>query len=225
MLKKIKNSNKAFTLIELLVVISVIGLISTIATVSLNNARTKARDTKRLADINTFNKAMRAFKIDNGNYAISCNSYQNCYNLDWTPCTGDGCYRCYNITEGSPSSCTVDNYLTAGQISDPSNSEDDCNGNNTSNCQYDFLYAPSVSALRYAVYFYLESSTELGNSGAANCVTDGFTTICDSRVDFNRVFGMSLGYSCPLNDLIDLCNFWDSNGDGFIGFNDRNDHF
>ena len=42
---------RGFTLVELLVVIAIIGLLSTLAVVSLNSARGKARDAKRLADI------------------------------------------------------------------------------------------------------------------------------------------------------------------------------
>jgi prepilin-type N-terminal cleavage/methylation domain-containing protein len=43
---------KAFTLIELLVVIAIIGLLASIVLVSLNSTRAKARDTRRIADLN-----------------------------------------------------------------------------------------------------------------------------------------------------------------------------
>ena len=46
-----QNRKKGFTIIELLVVISIIGLLSTISVVSLNGARIKSRDAKRVSDI------------------------------------------------------------------------------------------------------------------------------------------------------------------------------
>ena len=55
------KNNKAFTLIELLVVIAIIGLLSTLAVVALNNARLKARDVKRKADIVQLSKALELY--------------------------------------------------------------------------------------------------------------------------------------------------------------------
>ena len=61
----IKNK-KGFTLIELLVVIAIIALLSTIAVVSLGNARQKARDTKRIADIKQIQTALELDYSSNG---------------------------------------------------------------------------------------------------------------------------------------------------------------
>jgi len=61
-------SKKGFTLIELLVVISIIGLLSTIAVVSLGSARAKSRDTKRAADIKQMQTALEQYYSDQGNY-------------------------------------------------------------------------------------------------------------------------------------------------------------
>lgn len=50
---KIKSG---FTVIELLIVIAIIGVLATVATVAVFNARTKARDTKRKADLSQIGK-------------------------------------------------------------------------------------------------------------------------------------------------------------------------
>lgn len=64
---KIKDA-KGFTLIELLVVIAIIGILSTLAVVSLGNAREKARDAKRLSDVKQIQTALELYYADNNNY-------------------------------------------------------------------------------------------------------------------------------------------------------------
>lgn len=49
---------KGFTLIELLVVIAIIGLLSSVVFASLNSARVKARDARRLADVKEMTKVL-----------------------------------------------------------------------------------------------------------------------------------------------------------------------
>jgi prepilin-type N-terminal cleavage/methylation domain-containing protein len=58
-------NRRAFTLVELLVVISIIGLLSTIATVSLGSARAKSRDAKRMADLRQISQAVELFSDTN----------------------------------------------------------------------------------------------------------------------------------------------------------------
>ncbi len=71
-------NKKGFTLIELLVVIAIIGLLSTLAVVSLNNARAKSRDAKRVSDIKQVQTALELFYNDNNGYpTVTVNTNNN----------------------------------------------------------------------------------------------------------------------------------------------------
>lgn len=61
-MKMLKNVKKrGFTLIELLVVIAIIGILSSIVMASLNSARAKSRDAKRLSDIKSLQLALELY--------------------------------------------------------------------------------------------------------------------------------------------------------------------
>jgi prepilin-type N-terminal cleavage/methylation domain-containing protein len=62
------KQKKAFTLIELLVVIAIIGLLATISIVALSNARSRARDARRLSDIKQLQTAIEMYYQYNGYY-------------------------------------------------------------------------------------------------------------------------------------------------------------
>ncbi len=66
--KQSKNSQLGFTLIELLVVVAIIGLLASVVMVSLNSARAKARDAKRISDLRQIQIALELFHTDNGFY-------------------------------------------------------------------------------------------------------------------------------------------------------------
>ena len=69
-----KINKQGFTLIELLVVIAIIGLLSTLAVVSLNNAREKSRDAKRVSDIKQVQTALELYYTDNNGYPLTAAS-------------------------------------------------------------------------------------------------------------------------------------------------------
>ncbi|MFA5420614.1 MAG: FISUMP domain-containing protein [Patescibacteria group bacterium] len=62
------KNKKAFTLIELLVVIGILGLLTTIAVVALSQARSSARDVRRVADMKQVQTALELFMNENGRY-------------------------------------------------------------------------------------------------------------------------------------------------------------
>lgn len=62
---------KGFTLIELLVVISIISLLSSVVLASLNSARGKARDVKRLADKRSVMTALNLFYDTNNRWPVA----------------------------------------------------------------------------------------------------------------------------------------------------------
>jgi len=62
------NSQRGFTLIELLVVIAIIGLLSSVVLASLNTARLKARDARRLSDLRQIQIAFELYFDDNNQY-------------------------------------------------------------------------------------------------------------------------------------------------------------
>lgn len=72
--------NNGFTLIELLVVVAIIGLLSSVVLASLNTARAKSRDAKRLSDLEQIRTALTTYYIDNnGTYPTTNGSWHgNC---------------------------------------------------------------------------------------------------------------------------------------------------
>jgi prepilin-type N-terminal cleavage/methylation domain-containing protein len=55
------KKNKGFTLIELLVVIAIIGILSSVVIASMNSARRKSRDARRISDISNIKTALEMY--------------------------------------------------------------------------------------------------------------------------------------------------------------------
>jgi type II secretion system protein G len=101
---------KGFTLIELLVVIAIIGLLASIVLVSLNSARQKARDSRRLTDIRQVALALELY-ADTNNSAYP--TVTGCTAANWSGTMT----TCLEGTGAAP--CNV-SYMTRVPV-DPSN--------------------------------------------------------------------------------------------------------
>ena len=65
---KCRRSERGFTLVELLVVIAIIGVLAAIVLASLDAARVKGRDGKRVSDVNQIRLVLELFYDVNGYY-------------------------------------------------------------------------------------------------------------------------------------------------------------
>ena len=148
-----KQYKKGFTLIELLVVIAIIGILSTLAVVSLGNARTRARDSKRVADIRNTQTALEIYYTDR-------TAYPTTTAINGTTCTPattlEGC--CLdNLSTGAGWGATC---ATATRLVTVPN--DPRNQTGTTD---NYLYSQSGSS--YSISFNLESGAGDLAAGAA----------------------------------------------------------
>ena len=68
----INHKKAGFTLIELLVVVAIIGILSSVVLSSLNTARMKGRDAKRVSDFKQLMTALELFYNQYGQYPVTC---------------------------------------------------------------------------------------------------------------------------------------------------------
>jgi prepilin-type N-terminal cleavage/methylation domain-containing protein len=110
-----RKFSKGFTLIELLVVISIIGLLSSVVLASLNVAKSKSRDARRMADLSQIARALNLYYDKFGNWieaSSGCGSSGG----------GAGWFNYVYPSSQSIGQCLVNAGFLATEIKDPTGS-------------------------------------------------------------------------------------------------------
>lgn len=131
---KKNKKNKGFTLFELLVSISIIGILTALATVAYSGAQKKARDARRLQDIKLIQTAAEQYYSQSAGYL-----YPPTYTTGsvWTPVVGGqavlenypgdpkgGAYSC-----ASGATCNTTGYCVCALMENSANANADASCN------------------------------------------------------------------------------------------------
>jgi len=107
MLKNKKNK-KGFTLIELLVVIAIIGILASVVLASLNTARKKSRDARRIADVKQIQLALELyFDANSAKYPDALSSLTPTYIGTEPKDPSTGASYAYDNLDTSGNACAV----------------------------------------------------------------------------------------------------------------------
>lgn len=149
------NNKKGFTLVEMLVVISIIGILSSFAVVSLNSARQKARDALRKGDMAQLRTALNLYYDDN-NY-----QYPACGTLD----SGADDYGA-NVGSGAGTGSTCYSTILSDALTSGSRPlmsrlpEEPRNPTNDPDEDSVYIYRYVSDGLEYAIAYTLEEGGE-----------------------------------------------------------------
>lgn len=157
MFKSFKKSAgaKGFTLIELLVVIAIIGILASIVLVSLNSARAKGRDAKRVAELSQMARAIAVAETGSPLTFVGCASQNT-----------------------RVSACTTPSGMSA--FLDPSGSTTACTAASADTCDYSVAVASGAAGTptsqNWRVMTYLEAGAGSISSPGRVCISSSTST-------------------------------------------------
>jgi prepilin-type N-terminal cleavage/methylation domain-containing protein len=132
------NRERGFTLIELLVVIAIIGILASVVLASLNSARQKSRDARRISDVQQIKLGLELFFDQAGTYpreATEATLADNGFMASFpTPPSGAGqdSYAYAPISPSDGGVCTSYHLGAALENSDHNSLENDVDADSTS---------------------------------------------------------------------------------------------
>ena len=159
---KMENKQSSFTLIELLVVIAIVGLLAAIVLVGLGAVRGKARDARRISDLNGIRTALYLYYDDQGNWIESGSG------CGWSG-NGNGWFN--HVGGSYPESmaqCLVASGAASQEIIDPSGGT---TSTPTSRYTYMKYHCGPSGSRRVYVYAKLESRPQSSTATDGTCCT------------------------------------------------------
>ncbi|MCL5666950.1 MAG: prepilin-type N-terminal cleavage/methylation domain-containing protein [Patescibacteria group bacterium] len=149
-----------FTLLELLIVIAIIGILSSIVFLSINNARVRGRDAKRIGDMRQMVSSLEQYYIQNGFYPTGTASIASPGSL----------------LSGSDALNGSQEPLTPGYIATipvaPAPADGSCAGNSGRNGN-SYWYDAAPDGSFYTITFCLGKDNENWGSGVRTATPDG----------------------------------------------------